>query len=507
MTRPASLAVGGDRRARNPKALAAALVGGALLSKVLGLVREVLVARVIGASLVADSFRGSMSAILLPLVVLQNESVPAVLIPSYREWTADGDAPRRFAALTVALVLVATLLFLLVEAVGPLWIDLLLAGFSETARAQTLGFTRVMALAMPASVLLCCLSATEIARGQSRITAIRATMVNVSVILGVLVLLLTGWSLALAWGFSLAFNLVAAWALVRVIRDGALDPRGIGPAAVWRELRLYFVRLRPMLLQPAAEQAQVWIERLLASALAVGTLSSLDYARTLSDCATLLIGQPIGLAVLSVGLVGNTKAQLDALSRPVLAVTLPASVFLVVFAPEVVQTVFQGGAFKADAIASTSRALQGIAPGLWATTLGWILVRMLNNAGRNGRATVAVALAYLANGLSASLLVDSLGGFALGFGEAVRGLVLLCGVSLALGCGRHMVHLLLLALPAAAALAVAALAIRAGVDGIWPRLLTGGAATALAVAASLWVMVPRVRGEVRRFIVARQVVS
>ncbi len=35
-------------------------------------------------------------------------------------------------------------------------------------------------------------------------------------------------------------------------------------------------------MQPVAEYGQVWLERLLASALAVGTLASLDYARTLS---------------------------------------------------------------------------------------------------------------------------------------------------------------------------------------------------------------------------------
>ena len=31
----------------------------------------------------------------------------------------------------------------------------------------------------------------------------------------------------------------------------------------------------------------------------------------------------------------------------------------------------------------TSQALRGIAVGLWAATLGWILMRILNGAGRN----------------------------------------------------------------------------------------------------------------------------
>ncbi len=433
--------------------LAVLLMGGALLSKALGLVREVLVARAIGASMIADSFRGGLTAVMLPLAFLQNESVPAILIPTYREWREEGDGPRRFAALSVALVLAASGLLVLVEAGAKLWIDLLLGGFSEQARSLTLHFTRVMALAMPASVLLCCLSAAEIARGQSRVTSIRATLLNVAVIAGVGLLLLTGQAVMLAWSFSLAFNAVAAWALWLLLREGALDLRGIGPGAVIAGGRHFLRRLRPMMLQPIAEHGQVWIERLLASALAVGTLASLDYARTLSDCAVLLVSQPLGLAVLAAGPRSDVRAQMDALARPVLALAIPGSIFLVAFAPEVVQLVLGRGAFGAEAVASTSLALRGIATGLWATTLGWILLRMLNSAGRNLRATSIMAVAYAANALTAVALVHWLGGFALGLGEAVRGVVLLGGVAVALGGGMHLLRLLLIAAPAAAALA------------------------------------------------------
>lgn len=475
------------------KRLAMLLMGGALLSKALGLVREMLVARAIGASFIADSFRGGLTAVMLPLAFLQNESVPAILIPTYREWRETGDAPRRFAALTAALVLTGGALFMLVEASAPLWIDLLLGGFSEQARELTLRFTRVMALAMPASVLLCCLSAAEIARGQSRVTSIRATLINVAAIAGVLLLLLTGQAVALAWAFSAAFNAVAAWALWLLLREGALDLSGIDAGAVIGSGRHFLHRLRPILLQPFAEYGQVWIERLLASALAVGTLASLDYARTLSDCAVLLVSQPLGLAVLSAGPKQDVRAQVDALARPVLALAIPGSIFLVTFAPEIVQLVLARGAFGAEAVASTSLSLRGIAAGLWATTLGWILLRILNSAGRNRHATSIMAAAYAANALTSAVLVHWLGGFALGLGEAVRGVVLLGGVAIALGSGRHLSRLLLIAaLPAALLVALDGL-IGAHVGSSLPRLLCGGAASALAAALSLGLLVPRSR--------------
>ncbi len=479
--------------APNAKRLAGLLMGGALLSKVLGLVREILIARAIGASLVADSFRGGLTAVLLPLAILQGETVPAILIPVYREWSRTGDAARRFGALTMALTLLATLMFGIVELTAPLWIDVLLGGFGTAARDLTLAFTRVMALAMPASVLLCCLSASEIARGRSRITSIRATLVNVAVIGGVLMLLATGQTIALAWSFTLAFNAVAVWAVGAAAREGAVDFRGIGPGEIAATFMLYMRRLRPLLLQPLAEQGEIWIERLLASALAVGTLASLDYARTLSDSATLLIGQPLGLAVLSAGPGQNAPAQMEALARPVLAISLPGSVFLVCFAPEIVELVFHRGAFGPEAIALTSNALRGIAAGLWATTLGYILVRMLNNVGRNRRATAIVATGYIANALTSALLVHTLGGFALGFGEAVRGVVVLTGVTVALGCTGALMRVLRDAVPGLMLLVVLSGLVMSEIHGTLPRLFLGGAATALAAALSMLIMVPRVR--------------
>jgi putative peptidoglycan lipid II flippase len=59
----------------------AILISGALASKLLGFAREILMAQLIGASLVADSFRSAITAIMLPLIFMHNESVPAILIP------------------------------------------------------------------------------------------------------------------------------------------------------------------------------------------------------------------------------------------------------------------------------------------------------------------------------------------------------------------------------------------------------------------------------------------
>ena len=492
-----------DKPPASGRRLATLLMGGALLGKILGFVREILMAKVLGASIVADSFRGGMTAVLLPLLMLQNEGVPAILIPMYRDWRPSGQAPKRFAALTVALFFVAVMIFVLLQAMAPFWVGIVVGGFSAEGQALTLRFVRIMALAMPASVLLNCLAAAEIALGRSRITSLRSAVVNVAVIAGIFILALTGRAEALAWCFAGAFNILGGWALWTLLKDGVLDPDGVSLRDVWRAGGSFFARLRPLVIQPLAEQGQVWIERVLASGLAVGTVATLDYARTLTDSALLLVSQPVGLAVLSAGPADDTRVQMEGLARPVLAVGIPASVTLVLFAPELVSLVFRRGAFGDEAVLMTSAALSGIGAGLWAATLGWILLRMLNSAGRNSRAALILAAAYGANALVGIALAPLFSSLGLGLGEAARGVVLLLGAAWSLGCLLPLCRVLLLAAPVAATLATLDLVIRAEVHGILPRLLLAAAACGMAIAVSGSVLAPGYGRAIRDFVLIR----
>lgn len=75
--------------------------------------------------------------------------------------------------------------------------------------------------------------------------------------------------------------------------------------------------------------------------------------------------------------------------------------------------------------------------GLWAATPGWILIRILNGAGRNVAAAVIIVTAYTVN-IAVNLLTSYLpwthdsGALLLGLGETARGIVLLAGVVFAL---------------------------------------------------------------------------
>lgn len=484
-----------SRPGRSRLRFTATLMSGALLSKGMGFVREILMAQVLGASVAADGFRGAITAVMLPLVFLQNESVPAIMVPMHRDAQRNGDAALQLTALTIALTLVAAAIMLVIEALGPIWVGAFVGGFAPETQALTLDFVRVMALAMPASALLNCLAAGEIAIGRSRLTNIRASLLNVSVLIGIGLIVLTGDLDALAWAFAVAFNALAGVALWLLWRESHLTVTGLTPSAVASAGREFARRLRPLIALPTAEQGHVWIERALASRLVSGSLASLDYARTLTDSALVLISQPVGLAVLAHHHGKNEHEEVDAIARPVLAIMVPASVFLFVFAPEIVSLVFHRGAFDEKGVLLTSQALRGISVGLWAATLGYILLRFLNRTRRNAAVAVILVVAYAANAAVnlATMGVQETSGagtMILGLGEAARGCTLLAGAALALNCsGRLMVLIAIAAVPGAL-LGLIGWELHTALTGSLERLLIGGIACAACIGLGAAILVP-----------------
>lgn len=469
--------------------LAGTLISGAVLGKLLGFLREIEMARLVGASLVADSFRGALTAVLLPVAPIQSDSVPSVLIPLHRDWEAAGEAPARSAALALLVTLVGVVAACAVWLLAAPWVGLLVGQFDAEAQALTVRFVRVMSLALPASVLTAVLGSIEIARGRSRIAAIRASVQNIGMMAGIAAMALLGQPLAIGWGFVAAFNLIAAYALLTLRREGALALHGVGPVMLAEVGLVFWRRFRPLLGIPVAEQGNILLERMLASGLAVGALASLDYARTLTETAFYLISQPIGFVVLTraAGRAHDTKAEVTRISARLLALGLPASLFLVLFAPDVVTVVFARGAFDAHAVLLTAGAMRGIAAGLWAAMLGWVLVRLLNAAGRNGMAAVIVVSAYGANALFNAAAVPLFGTLGLGLGEAMRGLVLLGGTAIALGCVRPVLTCLARAAAITAPLGLAGALLLEWTDTPLLRLLV--AVPLFGGASLLWLAV------------------
>ncbi len=466
------------------------LSAGALLGKLIGFVREIVFARLLGISFIADSYRGAVTAILLPISPLQGELVPAILIPLHREWNSDGHGSHLFTPLTALFGVLSALMALVIWLLAPAWTDFVVPGFSPQAHAAMVQLVQVMTLSMPASVMTACMSSIEISIGRARITTLRAAVQNVATIGGIIALAITGKIVCLALSFVAGFWLLLLAGGCLLWREGEIDFGDVRLDAALVAGRIFFLRARPLLAQPLAEQVNTLIERFAGSHLGVGAIASLDYSRTLTETAQYLVSQPIGYVVLAQETAPGNRAhaRVEAIGRPLLALALPASLCMVVFAPDIVSLVYAHGAFGARGVALTSAALRGTSLGLWAGTFGYILMRMLNASARNVAVSRILLAGYAVNVAANLVLPRLLGTFGLGLGEAMRGLAVLAGGALMLGCGALVWRLVVATVPLMLLLAAAFTVIR--VASLTPIMTLAAASSITGIVALIGIRKP-----------------
>jgi len=472
--------------------LAGRLMLGAFAGKVLGFAREIEMARLLGAGLVADAFRASLTAAILPIAPLVGDIVPSVMIPMHRQWSADGSAPRRFALLTLAFGLLTLPIAIAAFIFADQWVAILVSGFTPEAKALTVRFVKVMVLSMPGVVLASCFNSAEISIGRSRIAMIRASMQNLSVMAGIGLMVLTGNVMLIAWAFTVSMTATAVYGGVMLVRERELTLGGASLREAGAVVAAFIHRIKSLLITPFADQGNILLERTLVSHVGVGSVASMEYARTLTDTALFLVSQPIGFVMLAqtTGDRETTGHRVELLLRPLLALSLPAALFMMIFATDIVTVVLRRGAFQEHAVTLTSAALGGISAGLWAAVIGSVFIRMLNAAHRNRMAAVILLVGAAGQALVNVLAVRDLGVLGAGLGDSTRGLVMLIGAAWALHSGRLLLRLLMLMVIPAVLFVAMGEGIRAVVVSPFTRLILGGGSFGVGILLCLLMLAP-----------------
>jgi putative peptidoglycan lipid II flippase len=490
--------------------MASFLIGGAVFGKILGFARELLAAAVFGASAIADSFRAGVTAVGLPLLPMEVETVPAVLVPLHQELQRKRIAAKVFAALVLALTLVAVGLMMIIQWLGPLWIRLIVGGMSQESQDLTLAMVRIMAFYMPASVMLNCLAAIEIATGRSRIYGLQAIILSVSLILAILIYIPTQNILYLPAAFVLAHVVFAIWNANRLWRAGLLDPKGISFKLMRYSIVAFWRRFRPVVIQPIVLAIAIAVEKFAASGIGVGILSSLSYARTLSDSALLVIAQPIGWALMSGGWSEATAIRARKITKLMVAAGVPFSLFIFVFAETLTRMVFARGAFDDAAVQLTAHALKGISVGIWAGAIGVVLMRVLYVSNRSGLGAAIFAVAqliWIAGNMGVYFaelkLVD--GALWLGMTESLKCLIIFGACVVALDMIRPTLLACLACVPGTLLMYAISLSILGAGYAQWLTLLLGGLVCALTVIGCLFAVDYRLLIEIRNGLLSRRI--
>jgi putative peptidoglycan lipid II flippase len=447
------------------------LVLGGLVGKLLGMLREVLLAAAYGTGVAATATRVAQTGTLVPVDFFTADVLSAGFLPLHKELlrTDPARADGLFRALRRALwVLSAVLLVGLVAGAGTV-VRLVAPGLEPSTAAACAQFLRVMALGIPSYLQFSLLSYLEMSHGGFRLAGVRATVQNLGMVAALGAAWVLGQPVVLASGFALAYVGLHAWGVGQVadlVPGGPTTDVRAALGQVWR-------RVRPLLLLPVVLQGSVVAERVVASLLGDQVVAAVDYARFIATTGVNLLAVPLGLAGLA-ALAGldrvAARERLAGTLPGLLLVVVPASVVLTVGSAPVVQVLYARGAFDASAVATSAAVLVGFGLGFWAQSCAYVLVKALNAAGRN-RTAAGALLAGLLVTLALNLALHrALGPVTLGLAASAGAVVTTVVAARPLGVAGLLAGWVLACLPVAGVAGVLGWWLARDLDG-WVALL------------------------------------
>jgi putative peptidoglycan lipid II flippase len=417
-------------------------IGSATLaSRVLGFVRDMVVALAFGAGPVTDAF---FVAYRIPNILrrlLAEGALSTAVIPVFTEYAAlrSRDELRRLVRVTLgaALVVLGTTVVLGI-AVSPWLLRAIAPGFTSDPAQEALAIrlTRVM---FPYLVLVG-LSALAMgalnAEHRFFASAFGPAVSNVGMIAGVLLLArhVDPPILALAFGVLIGgvgqlLVQIPDLARIGLLVSPSWEPRHPG---LLRVARL----LLPAVFGLAAVQLMVLVNTMLASVLPVGSVSFLYYADRVMEFPLGIFGIALASAALPAmsrqAADGDTRALAGTLNfalRLSVYICVPATVGLLVLRTPITRVLFERGRFSAADTVATAEALSGYAVGLVAFAAARITAQAFYAVKQPGVAVRVGALSVGANIVAALALMIPLShaglAYASSIGATVNLLVLL----------------------------------------------------------------------------------
>lgn len=354
-----------------------------LLSRITGLLRDIVIGSVFGAGLSADAFFVAFRIPNLLRRIVGEGATAAALVPvvteylTHRSRTEAMEMVRALFGAGIAAVLVLT-------AAGILWAEplahLFAPGFSPDKLDLTAALTRVTFL------YLLCIGLVAWAMGVLHALRHFAAPAFAPILLNLALILCALWlpTHLTEPVFSLAYGVVIGGLCQFLWQLPALARLGVPLVPQWRPrhpaVRRVVFLLLPVLFGAAVYQISLLINTLLASLLAEGSVSALWYASHLFEFPMAIFATALSTAALpSLATQAQQRdlegvcASLGFALRLVNLVTLPAAAGLTVLAVPITAVLFFHGAFKAADVLATATALQGFAVGLWSVAAARLL--------------------------------------------------------------------------------------------------------------------------------------
>ena len=360
------------------------VMASVLASRVLGFLREWTVAHQIGANASTDAY---VSAFTLPdflNYLVAAGSLSITFIPVFTKYAAENREEEGWHVFSTVVTVMGMLLAVVVvgaEIFAPHLVDLITPGFGPAEKARVVFLTRLM---LPAQICFyqgSILSAVQYAKGQFVVPSLAGVIYNLGIIVcGVLLsprIGITGFAIGVLAGALTGNFLLQVYGARRA---GArfrpnLDIRHPG---FWLFIKLTV----PIMLALSLVFTDNWIMRWFGSFLVKGSISWLNYGKTLMQVPLGVVGQAVGVAsfpflaqLYSEGKLEELNRTLNATLKGLILLLMPISALTIALAQPVVFLVYSHTRMKAPDLENVAVALAVFSLGMFAWGAQNILAR------------------------------------------------------------------------------------------------------------------------------------
>jgi len=451
------------------------------LSRILGAVRELVIANTFGTSHTLDDYRVAFGVPDLLFNLLLAGAISSAFIPVLSEFLAHDERERAreigARVLNTALLILtggAALLFV----VAPFYVSLIAFGYSQHDHEVIVGLTRILLLQPiflgAGGLVIGILTAHQRFLAQ----ALAPLFYNGAIIVAAAAFAPRYGVTALAVGVVAGALLHVGVQLPALWRTGwrPQPAFGLNDPGVRKVGRLMF----PIALGLAAAQVNVFVDTILGTSLPHGRVAALRYADTTAQLPLGTFSQALAFVLFpflardaALGAIASIRHRTALALRLNIFVLVPASVGLAVLSVPIIVVLFQRGPFGADSVAQTSFALVFFSLGLASQAATALLVRVFY-ALQDVMTPLKISLVVIVVNLATNIILVHLlaqGGLALGTSIAATLNAVLLGTAL-----RRRLHGLegrqILGTAGRAVIGVVPMAL---VAGLTAAALTGGA--------------------------------
>ena len=356
-----------------------------LISRILGFVRDFVIARIFGAGLMTDAFFVAFKLPNLLRRLFAEGAFSQAFVPilgEYKNRLGEGEAKRLVDHVAGLLLLVLLAVTALGMAGAPLLVYISAPGFVGEADkfALTVELTRITFPYILFMSLVALAGGILNTWNRFAVPAFTPVLLNLSFI--AMALFAAPWFerpvLALGWAVFLGGALQLAFQIPSLKRIGMLPRFSLDwkDAGVRRILKL----MAPAVLGVSVSQVSLLINTIFASFLETGSVSWLYYADRLMEFPSGMLGAALGTILLPSLAKYHANKSFEEYSRLLdwglrltLLLAAPAALALAIIAVPLIATLFHHGAFTADDVFQTRSALAAYSVGL----VGLILVKVL----------------------------------------------------------------------------------------------------------------------------------